>query len=172
MDTEHEKTEQEDCGSDGTSLHRANFQQARVTRLERLRSCGESSVMGTVIHKVCCQCGSELNHRTRFKDSQGRYWCPECNDIDRKKVLPTPCADCHLDLPRSDLVEYRGRLLCPVCIEQHRYDEKQATLEVKNHPEMALDPVHQFQNASIWPFLLGLVVVASCVGGLAYLVLK
>lgn len=119
-----------DSDRDGAALHKANAQQAHVNRLERLRSNGDSSVIGVAFHKVCCVCGEVLNHRTRFKDSQGRYWCPTCNEADQAKVKPEPCADCGIEMSRIDLKEVNGLMLCPVCVEKC-FREGQAVTQVR-----------------------------------------
>lgn len=107
-----DRVEDEELG--GASLHRANQQQARVNR-DRVRS-GDSTVDGVVVHKVCCVCGTILNRKLRFKDHEGRYWCPACNGADQTKVQPLPCADCGIETPRMDLKQVGGLMLCPVCV--------------------------------------------------------
>lgn len=107
----------DDREAGGAGLHRANEQQARLKKLERVKS-GDSSLDGVVVHKVCCVCGAILNHKMRFKDHEGRYWCPKCNEADQSKVKPLPCADCGIEMSRMDLKEVSGLLLCPVCVSK------------------------------------------------------
>lgn len=107
----------EDREVDGGALHRATQQQARVKHTDRVRS-GDSSVDGMVVHKVCCVCGEVLNRKTRFKDHEGRYWCAMCNEADQSKVRPIPCADCGIEMPRVDLKDVGGVMLCPVCVSK------------------------------------------------------
>ena len=57
-----------DARTDGASLRRADAEQARVNRLERFRSNGDSSLMGTVALKTCHVCGCDLAHKIRFKN--------------------------------------------------------------------------------------------------------
>ncbi len=90
-------------------------QVAHHSRIERLRS-GDSSLQGVKVYKVCCVCGTVLNNRPRFKDSDGRYWCSACNESDHQLNRPAPCADCGVEMSRRDLKEVRGLLLCPVCV--------------------------------------------------------
>lgn len=33
--------------------------------------------------KLCCKCGKDLAGAQRMKDSDGRYWCPNCHEEDR-----------------------------------------------------------------------------------------
>lgn len=33
--------------------------------------------------KVCCECGKDLSKGQRIKDSEGRYWCPSCDETDK-----------------------------------------------------------------------------------------
>ncbi len=76
----------------------------------------DSSILGTTFLKACCQCGIELNHRKRFKDTQGRYWCPECNTADHIRHQPTPCEDCQTALPRDLMKEDHGKFICEECL--------------------------------------------------------
>lgn len=109
---------------DGIALHRASAEQAKRRRLERFRSSGDSSLMGQVVHKVCCVCGTELNHRPRFKDAEGRYWCPTCNEADHVKKQLVLCADCRTELPRAELKEQGGDLVCSACLERRRGEHR------------------------------------------------
>lgn len=104
--------------SDAAAFHQADAQQAHVNRLQRLKSSGDSSLIGVKFHKVCCVCGEVLNHKPRFKDQQGRYWCPTCNEADQQKVGLALCADCAMEMSKLDLREIGGLLLCPVCFEK------------------------------------------------------
>jgi len=113
---EEERTEAMGSGENGAAMKRAAEQQARAARMERFKSSGDSSLQGVVIHKVCCVCSAILNHKPRFKDHEGRYWCPRCNREDHEKVRPAPCADCGIEMPRADMREVGTLLLCPVCV--------------------------------------------------------
>jgi hypothetical protein len=116
-------------GSEAGALSRADRHQARGKKLERLSS-GDSSVVGVKLHKVCCVCGELLNHKPRFKDHEGRYWCPSCNEADHQKVRPIPCADCGIEMSRLDMKEVNGLFICPVCMEKFVNDSK-AVAEVR-----------------------------------------
>jgi uncharacterized paraquat-inducible protein A len=78
----------------------------------------DSSVLGSTAYKACCQCGIDLNHRTRFKDSQDRYWCPECNAADRARHQPALCEDCQIAFPRDLMKQDRDKFICPECLEK------------------------------------------------------
>src|SRR5512133_3524859 len=116
---EDQASEGGEVGGDGSSLRRANEQQARVNRLERFRSSGDSSLMGHVV-KVCCVCGCDLTHKMRFKDGSGKYWCSRCNDAAHERTRPASCADCGIEMPRDQMIEARGMVLCPVCNEKRQ----------------------------------------------------
>lgn len=104
-----------ESGREAGALRRADSHAARSNTSDRIRSSDES-VAGVGVHKVCCVCGEMLNHKTRFKDSQGRYWCASCNEEDHRKVRPVPCVDCGNEMPRMVMKEVRGLLFCPVCV--------------------------------------------------------
>ena len=139
---------------EGINLHRANEQQARNTRLARHHSTGDSSLSGEVVHKVCCQCGVELNHRPRFKDSTGRYWCPHCNDQDHMQHQPAQCAECKVEMMRSDLQDLFGVLLCPVC-----YDRRRLGTDVKVVEPVLNPPTTTPQQPSRLWIWVGLIIV-------------
>jgi len=134
-------------GHDAGALSRANQQQARIHRLERLSS-GDSSMVGEHVHKVCCVCGEILNHKPRFKDREGRYWCPTCNAADHEKVRPVPCADCGIEVPRADMKELHGVMLCPVCVEKFLHDSK-AMAEVRLQALVHSQQVKQTPSSNI-----------------------
>ena len=76
----------------------------------------DSSILGTTVLKACCQCGIELNQRKRFKDTQGRYWCPDCNAADHIRHQPAPCEDCRTAFPRDQMKEDHGKFICEECL--------------------------------------------------------
>jgi hypothetical protein len=156
---EDQASEASDPFESGSGLRRANAQQARVTRLERLRSSGESSLMGQVVHKACCVCGCDLNHRARFKDGSGKYWCPHCNELDHERTRPTICADCCIEMKRSDMVELAGQgvFLCPACDEKRKKSD--SPVQVRTHPRKESDGSAQGSSLPLLP----LVFAASAV---------
>ena len=110
-------------GHDADASARADSPLAGGHNSERTRSSDES-VAGVTVHKVCCVCGGLLNHKTRFKDSHGRYWCATCNEADHRMTHPAPCADCGIETPRPEMEEIHGVLLCPVCVNRFMNDSK------------------------------------------------
>lgn len=147
--------------SDGAALHRANAQQSRVNRLERYRSNGDSSLMGTVVHKVCCICGCDLTHKIRFKDNSGKYWCSRCNDADHEHKRPSPCADCGTEVPHDQLIEVGGVLLCTTCDQGRR---KGGTTLQYRHMVQAPRPRQVDTSIPMMPVVIALVAVLLCVG--------
>lgn len=139
-------------GRDAGALSRANQQQARSKRLERLHSNGDTSVVGVTVHKVCCVCGAVLNHKPRFRDGQGRYWCPTCNEADHERVRPVPCADCGIEMPRLEMKQVNDLLLCPVCVEKFMTDSRAvAEMRVRALSHGAKGPE---KSAPVWPVVL------------------
>ena len=105
-------------GSGTTPTHAQQKNQAAPAYVdwgERFHGA-DSSILGTTAYKACCQCGIELNHRTRFKDSQGRYWCPDCNAVDHVRHQPAPCEDCRTAFPRDLMKEDHGKFVCEECL--------------------------------------------------------
>lgn len=80
----------------------------------------ESSVVGVTGQKVCCVCGCDLMHKTRFKDGTGRYWCPNCNQKDEQAKVPAECPDCKNQFLRADLTDFKGVAVCKECWEKRR----------------------------------------------------
>ena len=87
-------------------------------------SSGDSSALGVSVHKVCCRCGTELSGKTRFKDSQGKYWCPACNEKDQLRQQPAVCPDCKGEFTRADLQEFKGTAVCAECWEKRKQSAK------------------------------------------------
>ena len=153
-----------DSGRDAGALNRANAQQARANKLERLSSSGDSSLMGVTAHKVCCVCGTMLNHKPRFKDGQGRYWCATCNEADHKQVRPAPCADCGIEMSRLEMKEVSGLLLCPVCIEKFMTDSKAVgdmRIRALTHGPHATAVAEK--TTTVWPIVIvaALLIIAA-----------
>ena len=86
---------------------------------DRVASSADSSVASSAI-KACCMCGTDLHGRMRYKDSAGRYWCPNCNEKDQKSKQPAACPDCNATFTRADLIEFKGTAVCHPCWERRR----------------------------------------------------
>lgn len=102
-------------GTPGHAQQKNHAAPAYVDWGERFHGA-DSSILGTTAYKACSQCGIELNHRSRFKDSQGRYWCPECNAADHARHQPSPCEDCRTAYPRDQMKEDHGKFICEECL--------------------------------------------------------
>ena len=84
---------------------------------------GQDSSGDTVIErqevpkpKVCCQCGTDLTGKKRFRDSRG-YWCYACHIQDKEANKPKGerCADCGRVVAEAALSEFEGRRICGAC---------------------------------------------------------
>jgi hypothetical protein len=73
----------------------------------------------TVITKVCRECGKDVTHQPRMKDSDGKYWCIACGEADhaRKHQPAGNCADCHMRWPVDMLKSLDGLQLCEGCYQ-------------------------------------------------------
>lgn len=140
--------------NEGSYLHRANAQQARVHRLERFRSNGDSSVMGQVVHKVCCVCGCDLAHKMRFKDGKGKYWCSRCNDADHERTRPATCTDCGVEMPRDQMKDIRGEHFCPVC-----YDKRETEPLHLRNPSLRIAKEEQKSSGQMVAIIFAIVAV-------------
>jgi hypothetical protein len=94
------------------------------TTPERHDANADSSLHGTAVSKSCCVCGVDLHGRTRFKDGQGRYWCPGCNEKDEIGKQPAVCPDCNASMIRADLVEFKGTPVCKPCWDKRKLAAK------------------------------------------------
>lgn len=68
--------------------------------------------------KRCIQCGRDVTHSKRMKDSRGHYWCYECGAADEARKghgLMTPCAQCGKPTPPQHLHRTGQRYLCGDC---------------------------------------------------------
>lgn len=97
-------------------------------------TCSHPSPSGTVYGaapgaKICCICGADVTGKRRYKDKQGRYYCPDCNLIDTERQPPAPpppsvCVDCQKTFPREQLAEENGQLICETCRNERIAREK------------------------------------------------
>jgi hypothetical protein len=96
-----------------------------TTEAGRPCTCSNPSPSGTVYgavpgSKICCICGADVTGKRRYKDREGRYFCPDCNmlDAERKEAAPPPpsvCGECQKTFPREELAEENGQLICEPC---------------------------------------------------------
>jgi len=73
--------------------------------------------------KRCVQCGRDVSHRKRMKDSRGRYWCYDCGAADEARKgngLMTPCAKCGKPTAPQDLHRSGEQYVCGTCIDSAR----------------------------------------------------
>lgn len=83
---------------------------------ERFHGPDSGLVASSTTQKTCCQCGTDLTHHKRFRDSHGRYWCPDCNAADRSRHRTIPCSQCHTAYPHFQMLADQGKYLCPECV--------------------------------------------------------
>jgi hypothetical protein len=98
------------------------------------RGLSDSSVVGAQL-KTCCSCGMDLSGRTRYKDSHGRYWCPNCNQKDEMKKQPATCPDCSGQFTRADLIEFMGTPVCSACWEKRKVSAKRDEARIRRVEE-------------------------------------
>ena len=155
-------------GHDAGAPARAESPLAGGHNSERTRSSDES-VAGVTVHKVCCVCGELLNHKTRFKDSHGRYWCATCNEADHRITRPAPCADCGNEMPRLELKEIHGLLLCPVCVNKFMNDSKAvAELRIRALAHGPHARPLAVQRTSLLPIMVAVLLLVVAIVMLAY----
>jgi hypothetical protein len=109
--------------------------------------------------KVCCTCGRDVAGQKRFKDAQGRYWCPDCVEEDEQRKHPLPCADCQKEFIKKELLEYQGLQVCGVC---HEKRVKAARREAARISAAAEEGLRQHARRRVWA-----IGVATAVGVLA-----
>lgn len=112
--------------------------------------------------KVCCRCGKDIGHHTRYHDSRG-YWCKQCHRLDKKQTAPQgqPCAACGRKVPAAKLFADQGQRICGRCLrEREEYRRKPKAI-----PLTRAQREHQLKQAlillAIALALLLLVVLAS-----------
>jgi len=81
--------------------------------------------------KLCEACGKNLAGHRRFRDNDGKYWCPGCRDKEKAQPAPEPSDPSRTDCPRcgtkilvQNLMTYDGGLVCPKCHRQLKEEEK------------------------------------------------
>ena len=76
----------------------------------------------TATTKACVACGKNLNGQPRMKDSQGRYWCMECGQEDKRKkafgVAGHACTACGQSFPDHELSKFGNQRLCTACVKR------------------------------------------------------
>lgn len=126
-------------------------------QLGRSQSSADSSVVGAIADKVCCVCGIDLHGRTRFKDGQGQYWCPGCNEKDQQSRMPANCPDCNIQVTRADLIEFKGTPVCKDCWEKRKLSAKREEARIQAAEEDAREDAERRKR---WVMLgIGLVVI-------------
>jgi hypothetical protein len=129
----------------------------------RSQSSADSSMGGAAItEKVCCVCGTDLHGRTRFRDGQGRYWCPGCNEKDQQSRMPANCPDCNAQFMRADLVEFKGTPVCKACWEKRKLSAKREDARIEAAAEAAREDEERRKR---WIMLgIGLAVILALWG--------
>ena len=76
-----------------------------------------SDKSAATVAKICCQCGADVSHSRRLKDSRG-YWCVPCNEADKLHQLCADagmCESCGAGVGATQLTKIGGQSLCPHC---------------------------------------------------------
>lgn len=80
-----------------------------------------SETTGGVKH--CIQCGRDVSHSKRMKDSRGRYWCFDCGAADEARKgngLMTRCAKCGRPTLPQHLYRSGENYVCGDCNDAPR----------------------------------------------------
>ena len=70
--------------------------------------------------KICCRCGADVSGKKRLKDSDGRYWCPDCSTSDEKRkrlIASGICAGCGEAFHGPDLSVIGDSTYCNRCLK-------------------------------------------------------
>jgi hypothetical protein len=96
---------------------------------------------GAAKAKICCVCGVDLKGKTRFKDSDGKYWCYECGMADSMRKHPVPCPDCKRSFMQGDMGEFKGVWVCKECLvkRQQAFKRDQARKAAAEEEERRLE---------------------------------
>ncbi len=103
----------------------------------RSDSSADSTITSVSSAKLCCMCGIDLHGKKRYKDSDSRYWCADCNDADVKRREPTNCPDCRKEMTFGDLIEFKGTPVCQACWEKRRQSAKREEARLRAVQEVA-----------------------------------
>jgi len=114
------------------------------------------------IPKLCCVCGEDLVGKQRFKDHDGRYWCPACAREDTIRKQPAVCPDCRKQLTRGDMVAYEGSQLCKGCAEKRHLSAKRAAARIAA-AELAGEKQHERRRMLTIAVVTALIVVVGFV---------
>jgi len=98
----------------------------------------DSTVAGATT-KLCCVCGENVAGKKRYKDSAGRYWCPDCHEaglmpgggVATAAVTTEPCPDCKQEFAPSEFVDIAGTRVCPACAEKRKQAAKRKEARVR-----------------------------------------
>lgn len=131
----------------------------------RRLSNDDSTAMGSVVVKSCCMCGTDLNGRTRYKDSSGRYWCPSCNEKDRLTKEPAVCPDCSGNFTKADLVDFKGTAVCGACWEKRRASARREEARLRAVEEEMRE---QQDRSRRWKLIIGGVILVLLIWSAAY----
>lgn len=102
----------------------------------RSDSSADSTITSVSSAKLCCMCGVDLHGKKRYKDSDARYWCADCNDADVKRREPTSCPDCNKEMTFGDLIEFKGTPVCQACWEKRRQSAKREEARLRAAQEV------------------------------------
>lgn len=72
--------------------------------------------------KRCMQCGTDVTHGKRMKDSKGQYWCVACGATDQMKkhggTAMSQCPKCERMFAPADAHRVGEQYVCPSCAAQ------------------------------------------------------
>ena len=119
---------------------------------------GDSSVLGTKL-KICSVCGLDLMGRTRFKDTQGLYWCNACNDRDQASKEPASCPDCQVQFTKADLLEFKGTPVCKDCWEKRRQATRREESRIRGIEEEVQEEKKTLKRWTTYGIALAVILV-------------
>ena len=101
-------------------MDRRDLPSAVATRASRRsNSGGDMQAQTADPPKVCVGCGKNVAGSVRMKDADGRYWCPECGELEQRRTRLSQsglCAGCGESFPPSKLTEIARLPFCDACL--------------------------------------------------------
>jgi hypothetical protein len=153
-------------------MSESQLNQRGVDEAREQHTSSHDSTVGTPAGKACCVCGTDLSGRTRFKDSQGRYWCPTCNEKDQLAKEPAACPDCNAQMTRADLVEFKGVPVCKECWEKRRQVARREEARIQRAEEAAREDAERRRRWFTLGIVAAVVVVLWGVGTVIWFLMK
>ena len=114
--------------------------------------------------KICCKCGCDVAGKKRIKDSQGQYWCADCNLADERKrrlVEGGICAGCGEHFFGPGLTLIGNSTYCKPCLKRRAKDEQKGF--VNNVKEMLAGSRDPEKRTTLWLIIVSIVVILAAI---------